>query len=373
MTTPEPPVITVWDNTLARRGWVGDPLAVRLTERHNAVSTAEITVAADHRRLGDLLTPGCRVTVDRDGQRMLSGPVTSWRGAGPARAGSVTLGVEGDLRVLRGVLCWPVPGAGLGAQTVAYDVRTGPAETVLKGFVTANLVGRLGRPVTVAANLARGATVTVQGRFHSIMDRVLPAVEAAGLGVSVVQDDTLGLVLDVYEPVTYQRVLSEASGVVTDWQWSRVGPAATRVIAGDQGQAEARSFTSTVDAARESEWADVIEVFRDARDTDDPATLTQRRAETLADGAPKTGLRLTLSETDNFRYGTAVRVGDRVTVEVGPGVVVTDVLREAVLEWTADEGLRIEPVVGERTDDPDAALAAAVASIARAVREQGRQ
>ncbi len=363
------PVVTVWDKTFARRGWVGDPLAVSVTERHNLPGTAEVVVRSDHHRIPHLLTPGCRLTIDDGDRRAISGFVTSVRGKGPASSGTVTVGVTGDLALLWWVRGWPVPGAAIGAQSVAYDVRTGDAETVLKGFVTANVVTRLGLPVTVATNANRGAAITVQSRFHPLAERLFPAVETAGLGVSAVQDDAAGtIVLDVYEPSTYPRALTEASGVVQGWEYSRLAPTATRVVAGDQGEAEARSFTQSIDAALEAAWGFKVEAFRDARDTDDPTEIAQRRAETLADGATQAGLALTLSETAAFRYGSTVRVGDVVPLEVGPNVVLTDVLREATTSWTAADGRLVTPVVGELTSDATGQLVKAVAQIARAVK-----
>lgn len=367
--------VTVFDGGMNRLGWIGDPIAVTVTERHNQISTGEVTVRSDHQRMSDLIADGARLTVDyldESGEvlrRVLSGPVRSLRGQGPSSAGTVTVGVESDARLLSRVLGWPVPGAALGSQTSAYDVRSGAAETVLKGYVTANAVTRLGLPVTVATDQARGGTIKTQARFHPLADVLLEAVEGAGLGVSVVQDDAAqSLVVDVYEPATYPRTLTEQSGVVVDWSWSVQGPTATRVIAGDQGEGAARSFTTTVHTARESMWSDVIEVFRDARDTDDATTLTQRRDDTLAEGAPKRGLRVELAESAGFRYGQGIRVGDTVTVEVGPGVTVTDVLREAVLSWDAQDGLVVTPVVGERSDDPGATIAHAIYALGRAFR-----
>jgi hypothetical protein len=364
----QPFTVAVFDKAFARKGFVGDPVALSATVRHNALSTATITVSSDHRRLPDLSADGARVVLTYDGQHLLSGPVRRLRGQGPASSGTVEVDVEDDWRLLQRVLGWPVPGAALTAQTSAYDKRTGAAETVLKAFVTANAVTRLGLPVTVAADQARGGNVDVSMRFHPLADRLYPAVDQARIGVTVRQSGA-GLLLDCYTPALHPRTLSEQSGVVQSWSWSRTGPGSTRVIAGDQGEATARSFTSTVDAAREAAWGDRIEVFVDARDTDVATEVTARRAEALAEGAPRAGLSLELAETSTFRYGKAVRVGDRVRVEVGPGVVVEDVLREAVLSWTAQDGLLVTPAVGERTDDPSHVLARAVARLARGVRD----
>lgn len=365
--------ITVWSGDMGtRHGWIGDPLSVKVTERHNAVSTGEVVVPASHRLISTLITPGTRLCVDYGARRVLSGPIRGVKGEGPSSSGDVTLAVEGDWRLFHRVLGWPVPGNAITNQNVAYYTASGAAETVLKGIVTANAVTRLGLPVTVATNLARGSSIKVTSRMHPLADRLFPAVEDAGLGVSVVQDDASGtLLVDVYEPATYPRTLTEDGGTVLDWSWSLAGPGATRVIVGDgSGEGTSRVFASQVDSSRESAWVDRIEVFRDARDTTDTDTVNQRKAEALADGAPTSGLKVTLAETSVFKYGVpgGVAVGDVVSLEVGPGVVITDVLREAVLSWTAADGFSVEPVIGERADDPSTATARSIAALARAVK-----
>lgn len=360
--------ITVFDKAFGRRGFVGDPTALVTTVRHNAIGTSTLTLPADHRRVADLAARGARVVITYDGQHLLSGPVRRLRAVGPRSSSTVAVDVEDDLRLLFRVLGWPNPAAALTAQTPAYDKRSGPAETVLKGYVTANAVTRLGLPVTVAPNLARGGSISTALRFNPLADKLLLAVDQAGLGVTVRQSGA-GLLLDVYEPTTYPRTLTERSGVVVTWEFSTAGPTVTRGVTGDQGELTARSFTAFSDPARESEFGDVIEVFRDARDTAAPAEVAARSAETLAEGAPKTGIKVELAETKTFRYGSTVRVGDRVPLEVGPGFTHTDVLREAVLSFTRDQGLVVTPVVGERTDEPSTALAKALGRSLAAIRD----
>ena len=375
-----PFTVAVWSGDMVtRHGWIGDPLSVVVTERFNGVSTGVVTVSAAHHLMTPLTTPGVRLTVDyhpsgtSQTRRVLSGRISHWEGDGPSVSGTVALSVEGDFRKLREVLGWPVPGNALGSQSSAYYTpASAPAETVLKNAATANMVTRLGLPITVAADSARGANVKVTSRFHTLEDRLVQAVEGAGLGISMVQDDTSGaIVLDVFEPAAYPRDLTEQGGTVLSWSWSRTAPRATRVIAGDQGEAAARSFTTTIDTARESEWDDVVEVFIDARDTADAATLTQRRADALAEGAPLSGLSIELAEAGAFRYGVTggVAVGDEVTVEVGPGVTITDVLRECTLSWTKDAGFKVSPAVGAVTDSPERTMARFVSRLARAVKD----
>lgn len=256
--------VEVHDGAFARRGWIGDPVRLTVTPRHNARGSVVLTVDNDHRRLPELSAPGARLVIRYDGQVLLTGRVRLRTGRGPGISGQTTFTVEDDLRLLWRVLGWPVPTAGLSAQTSGYDTRTGPAETVVKAFVQANAVTRLGLPVTVAPDLARGGNITVSTRMHPLADRLFPMVDVAGIGVTVRQNGP-GLLLDCYTPAASPRTLTEQSGVVQDWSYSLTDPQATRVIVGGQGEGTARSFTSSVDAAREAEWADVLEVFRDRK------------------------------------------------------------------------------------------------------------
>lgn len=371
MSAEQPFRITVYDKDFTRLGFVGDPLSLSVVPRHSpGIGTATLTLAADHRRVSDLMADGARVVIQYDDdQHLLSGPVRRKRGAGPSTSGTIEFDVEDDFRLFYRVLGWPVPGAALTAQTSAYDKRTGPAETVLKGYVTANAVQRLGLPVTVETDQARGGNITTALRFHPLVDRLWPAVDQSGVGVRVRQVGA-GLRVECYTPTTYPRPLTELSGVVQSWSYSGSAFTVSRLVAGDQGEATARSFTASVDAAREAAWGDVVEAFVDARDADAPAEVAARRAEALADGAPRSGFAIELAETDAFRYGRTVKVGDRVTLQVG-GQTETEVLREAQLSWTRDEGLLVTPVVGERTDDPDVTLARFISRLARQVRALG--
>ena len=205
-------------------------------------------------------------------------------------------------------------------------------------------------------------------RMHPLADRILTAVDAAGIGVSVVQSGS-GLIVDCYEPAPRTRVLSEEGGQIVDWAWSTAAPSATRVVVGGQGEGTDREFVQVIDGDREAEWGESIEVFRDARDTEDNAVMAQRAAETLAEGAPATGLSITLAESRGMRYGVHVRVGDKVTTRIAPGAEVTDVLREARITWTVDAGVQVTPVVGERADDTSTILRRTISTLARGIRD----
>src|SRR6185312_7835189 len=125
--------------------------------------------------------------------------------SGPSRASRVTLTLEDDQRILWNILGWPNPGGSITQQGAIdkYDKRSGAAETVFKGFVQANAVTRLGLPVVVLPDRGRGSNLTIYSRMHSLADRLLPAIDGAGIGFTVDQQLVNGvpkLVVDCYTP-----------------------------------------------------------------------------------------------------------------------------------------------------------------------------
>lgn len=368
----EPLSIRVFDKNFVKRKDIGNPKFVTVTSRHNAVGSTTIAVLSSHQAIPYLMEPSARVVIrDEYDEHVTSGYVKTRRGKGPTDQGIVEFDVEDDFVELSHILGWVVPGAAITDQGTAGDnwEMTGPAETVLKAAVTANAT-RLGKPLVCAPDLGRGATIKARLRFHPLYERLFPVVdgagiEAAGIGVTVRQVGD-HLELDCYEPSVYPRDLTEAGGAIVEWSYRSLEPIATRTVIGGQGEGIYRMFRTVTDAARETEYARVIERFRDARDTADIPTLYERGQETIDEGAPKVGLSLTLAETETFRYGRSVRVGDKVSLSVGPDFVVDDVLREAVLSWTADAGWRSTPKVGDIDDTSDIMLARAIARLARA-------
>ncbi|MGZ4659698.1 MAG: Gp37-like protein [Arthrobacter sp.] len=358
MATPNPFTIEVYDKNFTFQCFIGDPINVVATPRHNQKSTASITVASNHRRLGPLTADGARCVLRYYGEFLMSGPLNLRTGQGPGVDGTVTLYLDGDFRILDNVLAWVSPTSLISSQGGSeYYIIGGNAESVLKDLVTKNAATRLGMPVVCANNQNRGAVIPggIKARFQPLRDLLLPPVETAGLGITFSQSGSV-IVCDVYVPQTFPRVLSEAGGMITDWKWSDSNPSATRVVVAGQGDGTARVFRAAADSSLETQYGDIIEVFRDARDADNNTLLDARGQESLADGRPKFGFALTLAETDSFRYGgKGVHVGDRVTVDLG-FTTRTDILREATISWTAADGVGVTPLVGELQDNPDRAL-----------------
>lgn len=304
-----------------------------------------------------------------------SGKVTAVEGEGFQLMGVAAFTIEDDWRIFKNWEGWPNPSGTLAQQgdDKAYDTRTGNAETIVKGFVQAQ-IKRLnyGGRYRVAPDLKRGKVIPggIQMRFHPMADRLWPAVADAGIGVTVRQDGDNGIVIDCYEPKTINQVLTESEGILTYSKWSTKAPTATRVVIGGGGEGTLRVFRQKTDPALESEWDDIVEVFQDARDTSDPVVMDQRGADRLAEGRPSVGIAPTLSETPNFRFGgpDGFGLGDRVTFRTVLGLEVPDVIRTVTLDENDETPFKAVPSVGDQDDNDYMVFARAIAGLQKNIR-----
>jgi Siphovirus ReqiPepy6 Gp37-like protein len=371
--------ITIYDKAFGFLGWIGNPTSLSITVRWNGVSTASITIPAEHSQTVHMQTPGTRVVIEHDvnwdqgegaasdWRHLMSGPVGVYTASSePKRRGTFTFPVSDDWRILQNTLGWPVPGSVIGSQSGSeYDTRTGAAETVAKAFITANLVTRLGRPVTVEATHGWGSTITVASRMDRLADKLFPLVEQAGVGILVRQSGS-GLLVTARQPVTHAKVLTEESGAVRQWSLAKSGPDATRVVIGGPNEGTARTFRLVTDATAEGDWGDVIEGYHEATDVSTNPLLDARGTAFLAENAAKTGLNLELADTPGLRYARDLLVGDVVTLDVG-GVLITETVQEATLGWDPKDGVTVKPTVGGWDGNPGKKFGRLVAAIAKNV------
>lgn len=368
--------ISVFDKDRKFLCQIGSPSALVPTVRHGLVSTMTMTVPLSHQRLPELMADGARLRVKFKGEHLISGPITAEEGETNGVDGHVTFTVEDDFRVLREILGWPAPGSPLTGQTVEYRKYTGNAETIIKTAVQENGVNRLAIPgLTVATNANRGAVIPggVPLRMHPLMDQMFPALEQAGIGVTVKQIGT-NLVLDVYEPRLHPRKLSVKGRTLKKANWTRNRPTSSRVVVAGQGEGVDRKFRQLIDTARESQYGMRAETFRDARDDNTDSVLDARGKETLDENGPKNGLSLDLAGTGIFQYGgtDGFRVGDRVPVDLGNGLIITETIREVKLTWKSKDYAQIEPSIGEITNQPARVFAQRLAALGKGQRNQER-
>lgn len=361
----------VYDKNFAFKAFIGDPISLAVTPRFNQVGTGVLVVETDHPSVPYLMADGARFVVELRGAFLMSGKITRREAAGPAVDGTLTVYLKDDFRLLQQVLGYPVPDSPLSSQGGSEFAKyTGNAETIVKTAVQNNMVARLGMPVTVSANQNRGATIPdgVSLRFHPLYEKLFPAVETAGLGVTF-QQSGAGITCDVFTPQPFGQILTEDSGVLQAWSWASEDPLATHVVAGGKGDGTARTFRDARSSSLEAAHHDVIELFTDATDADTTTILTSRAQAALEENSSKSGFSVQLSETEHFQYGVdGLVVGALVTIGIG-FVTRTDYLREVTLNYTRDEGLVTIPVVGEINDSPDRTIAQFLARLKKGLND----
>lgn len=362
-------VVQIRDVNLNRVGQIM-PVALHLTPRYCDVGEWSLTVPLRRANAELLRAPGAGVLIYRgdtpDGNPIMTGPVGVRTLARGDDGAVLTVSGPDDMVWVSGRVAFPTPtrtGANqntptLGAQ--AYDKRTGPAETVIKGYVAANagpsvpVAAR--RRLTIETDAAQGATVTDSVRMQPLLDRIKALAATGGVGYTVVQDGN-NLQFRVFVPTnrTATARFSLALGNLTDYTYTEKAPSVSYVVLGGQGQLTTRSFLDQTDTAALAAWPGWrMEAYLDRHDTDDTSEYAQAMAEALLEGGPQTSLAMTVKDTPRCRFGIDYRMGDVVQVEPEPGTVLTDVVREVNISWTVEDGERITSAVGssETTGTP---------------------
>jgi microcystin-dependent protein len=360
--------VEVRNSSLARVGQIlpADLRGLELALRFNKAGAWRLVLRSDHPLADSLRAPGAGLIVTGPAGVILSGPTVSATNVKTSSDSTGTWEIVGtdDSVILGERLAYPTPtSSDLDAQIDAYDTRTGPAETVAKAYVAANMgptapVARRVTGLTVDTDLGRGSTVTTNARFDRIGGLVSDVLAIDGLGFDIRQVGT-GLVFEVFEPV--DRSASIRMDVdnlrLSKSVYTYTAPAATRVIVAGQGEGAGRILlerVSTASTTAETAWGRRIEVFKDSRNTAETDALESAGDELLA-GKGKTleGIKATPSDDQTMAYGVDWGLGDKVTVVIGAEQIAQIVTEVAIV--VTDDGIKVGATVGDPVSvgDPD--------------------
>lgn len=320
--------VEVRDNDLNRVGQLSgaDLVGATFVLRHNNVGSWAVNLPASSTMVDFLRTPGYGLVVTGPGGVILSGPTLSAKLVQSQNDLQGVWQIQGsdDSLILQERLAYPQPSnADVSTQTVANDVRSGVAETVIKGYVDANLVsGPSVRAVdflTVAVDGARGEDVRGSARFTNLQELLYNLGQSGGLGFKVEQINA-GLVFDVYEPVDRSADirLDVDNGKLSSSEYAYSSPALTRAIVAGAGESIERLFVESVTSdsvASETVWGRRIESFVDERGTETTDQLNQAGLEALIDnGKTRVSMAVAPSDNNTMLYGTDWGLGDTITV-----------------------------------------------------------
>ena len=350
--------VEVRNKSLERVGQLSgaDLVGAEFILRHNEVGTWRVNLHATSDMAELLRTPGYGLIVTGPDGVIMSGPMLSAAlvQTQDDAEGSWTIEGVDDSVILAERLAYPDPAEDdVTAQTEAYDVRNDAVETVLKEYVTENLVtGPTARRVsdlTVATDLGRGSTVYGSARFDKMQELFYGLAQSGGVGYTIEQQGA-SLVFDVYEPVDRSGLIrfDIDNGRLTSADYSYSAPSVTRAIVGGAGEQQERLFfegTLTQSTDAETVWGRRIESFVDSRTTQESDEFTQVATEALIDEG-KTRVAMTVTPTDNatMLFGSEWGLGDTITVTVRD-IVATAVVYTVALSIQSD-GVYLAAEVG---------------------------
>lgn len=353
--------VEVRDGQLNRVGQLlgADLVGAQFVLRHNNVGSWSVSLPASSPMADLLRSPGYGLIVTGRDDVILSGPTLSAKLVQSQDDLEGVWQIEGadDSLILQERLAYPQPSNDdVATQNVANDVRSGVAETVIKGYVSANLVsGPVSRQVeflTVGADSGRGSTVRGNARFTSLQELLYALAQSGGLGYQITQVDG-GLVFDVYVPADRSDTvrLDVDNGKLSSSEYAYSAPKLTRAIVGGAGEAIERLFVegSTSDSlTAENAWKRRIEAFVDQRGTEETDQLTQAGFEALVDdGKTRITMAVTPSDVETMLYGTDWGLGDTIAVVVNE-LEATAVVYEVGISVQSD-GVYMAATVGNPT------------------------
>lgn len=334
----------------------------------NGVSTAFFVLDDDDPAIPAIIADGARCDVWNGDVHEFRGWITATPGAGPV--GHVTVYVEDFRQALNEWQGWPKPTAAYNAQTDDYRKYSGTLEAVVKSAVAEN-VTRLGTGWVVTPSIGRGPSTKINFRFEPLGDLLWQPLKDARYGLVLTYPGDV-TTMDLRTPETVGGVLDVSSGRIDSYDFSRRGATSTRATIGGRGEGAARELLQVIDTAREAALGRVIEVWGDARNNDEGASLTPEAQALLDEGAPSMSVSMKLTEQPGFTLHSTYEVGDIVPVKVGD-LESTEVITRVLVKDDPDTGITVTPTIGDVVTDEIQVLANQLSRLQKRARSQGRR
>jgi hypothetical protein len=352
--------VEVRDKMLSRVGMIRpEELSLSVQDNFRNVGTWSLTLPAEHRLVGALATPGYGIVIaGPDGTELFSGPMTTATSseASSDPIGTITFEGVSDSVLLSDALAFPEPAnPDPTTQTLAHDERVGPPETLMHQYVNANIgpsapLNRRAAHLTMGFDGGRGEVTKKAARFPVLGNLLADLALSASLGFRVIQRGSV-LVFETWEIAdrTNEVRLSVLNGNLSSQKVAISAPGCTQVILAGQGEQVDRTFmignnSQSLDA--EATWGRRIERWVDQRQTDDTSVYQQAINEELAkDGFTGVSVQATPADDTTMRFGVDWGLGDRVSVIVGNGEMVS--VATGMIIKADSSGFRLGIVLGD--------------------------
>jgi hypothetical protein len=372
---------------------LGQPLVrfkkLECTLRFNEPDSTVLTVPALPEYL-EMAQPGNRLAVIRsvagESEILTSGPIEypallSWSAdssADDGEPGLLTVAATDDSVRLAHRLVYPNPAQTADAQTADfYTLTSTNAEVAMRAMVNLNAIAGSALtaravPRLILGSLASvGTNINVRSRFDLLADQLrTAAIAGGGLGFRVIQDGD-DLKFEVYAPTDRTGTVrfSRGLGNLRSFTYQSQAPGATVAIVGGDGTGSTRTIVEREDTAATAIW-DRIETFV-GDSSAVTADLNQSGDAELAQAAEQAQVTALAIDTATQRFGTHYRLGDKVAIEIYPGLQLVDVVRAVTLTVTKD-GEVIQPQIGTASMTADSQLVRQVRALGVRLARQER-
>lgn len=364
---------------------MNDVTDLKLNKRFNNVGSWSLSLPSESKAAQDLAQPGRGIIVTGPYGELLTGSVVNFTKEQDTDdpVGITTITGADDNVHLGDALAWPDPtNDDITTQRYSNDIRTNTAERVIRDYVALNIGdpyadgpdhphpswGDTSRKIPgltlELVNANQGAVVTGNARFDQLGKLIGDVAAAGGVGFDIVQVSSTRKELKIYTPTDKSKYIrmDVDNDLLDKTSYGFGAPSGTRVIEAGQGDGVDRQLlliTSDEAAAAEAAWGRKVEIFKDRRDTNDIAELTQDGQQIIAEnGKTITSLSVTPSDNVTMVYGKDWFLGDIVGVDVD-NVPLSAVVTEATISITTD-GLVVAATIGDPTGfDYDSRIIAA--------------
>lgn len=350
---------------------VGDRIncweTIDCTLRHNAVGSGQFTAPA-YPWIREQIEASNRVVVIRDGQIFMAGP---WEEAIIEQSdngensgdGKIRVDFADDLSLIATREAYPNPALTPEAQTIENWLYSGNAELALHTLVNLNAgpgarTERRIPKLAIGAPTSSGSAVSAKAELMEPLLDVARRIAAAGgnLGFRTRQDeDTNQILFEVFAPADLSNSVRFGFGLgnLRYLAYGRKAPTATTAIVGGQGEGTDRAVKTRTDSFAEAKWGR-RETLVNRAGSSPTAELDEAGDEALSSGGETVRIQSSTWDTDDQRYGVHYGLGDRVSIAVGPGEEVSDLVRIVHLQAWATAGELLNCMVGtqEASNDP---------------------
>lgn len=358
---------------------IGDPIAawktIDLTLKFNEPSTGLFT-APGYQYIRDQVARGNRVTCIRRvfgvSKVVLSGPIESVQyersdDGENASVGMLTVAWTDDLAQLAGRLTYPDPSKTPETQNTDYWIYKGNAELGMLQLVNTQggpgaLASRRIPKLTMAPAKGIGTAVEVSStlgpaRFIAVTECLRDmATRGGGLGFRTVQSMTSKTVqFEVYQPRDLSGPIRFGFdlGNLKYLSYEQGAPEATAAIVGgqydiDNVTAGADKFVKEVPNPVDLPNWGRYEMYVPKPGNDPVADLVLEALKELGEKSESNRVTSTAADTLDQRYGVHYDVGDKVSIQVYPGLAISDVVRLVHIQVFPTAGEVVNTTIGDQ-------------------------